>query len=83
MGDLEVINLREIVETLHDSPDSFWDTKFIFPIIEAVIEERAKVIRVTQRQQGLPEPKVLTVAESKEVALHELNLEGVWPVKEA
>ena len=76
------MTLREIAEVLRDNPGSFWDAEFIYPIIEAVVKERAAVIRVTQRQQGLPEPKVLSVTESKEVALRELNLEGVWPGKE-
>jgi len=74
-------DLRKKAEVLRDNPGSFWDAEFIFPIIEAVIEERAKVIRVMQRQQGLPESRVLTVPESKEVALRELDLEGVWPVE--
>jgi len=59
-----------------------WANEAIGILLYAVVEERAKVIRVTQRQQGLPEPKVLSVAESKEVALDELNLKGVWLQKE-
>lgn len=46
-------------------------------LFNMIVEERAKVIRVTQRHQGLPESRVLTVVESKKVALHELGLEGV------
>jgi len=79
-----VINLREIAESLNAGKDSHvvsHRNTELAALLNAVVEERAKVIRVTQRQGGIPEPKVLTVAESKEVALHELNLEGVWPVK--
>jgi len=80
------MTLREIAETI---TGNHWErgitveaAKMITTLLNAVVKERAVVIRVTQRQQGLPEPRVFTEAESKEVALHELNLEGVWTGKE-
>jgi len=77
-------DLRKIAINLNNTPEHEWTESdgAAATLLNAVIEERTKVIRVTQRQRGLPEPRVFTEAEAKEVALRELNLEGVWPKKE-
>jgi len=72
------LDLRKIVETLKDNPGSFWDAEFIFPIIEAGVEEKAKVICgnwESCRHPGSTKNHYLQ-------ALWELDLKDLWPGKE-
>lgn len=75
------MTLRKIAETLRDNPGAFWDTEFISPLLDAVVEKETEIQTLCcANYNGSCEHR--QTDKHKNAALNELGLKGVWPVKE-
>jgi len=79
-------DLKEGVEVLKDNPGSFWDVEFISPLIDMLVEEKAKYLHALWIITSPSNHDTWEWLHSTEIdkwrtqALRELNLEGVWPI---
>ena len=83
------LDVRKIVETLRDNPDSFWDAQFIYPLINALVEEKHrsnKLVHAADHRGSSKDEdgsrRDWTEKDWYKVVFQELGLDGVWPVKE-